>query len=198
MSLSYAARKFRTEEKLKPKFFLRPEIPPSSLPHHVWSIPFILADAFHQFHVREEFEWDCYFPWSRVRLGIIDRDFKFHVAEIPPVKTFNGVIGVTMRMPAIVDPGLIIEALRIDHECVAFPFANRIAQPGGVDFLGKTAPVREDLTITSLVLKKNQRYARRLEDLERRCRYEHGIRYSMRQTASGRTVLAEGRLPLFV
>src|SRR3989442_2190451 len=137
-------------------------------------------------------------PGLRIRFRIVNGDFHIHVTEVMAAETFDGVIGIAMGMPAVIEVRLIVETDRIHDEGVAIPLANRVTQPCGLRLSRKAAAIRENLPVTALVLEKNQRYRRRLDDLERCCRYQHGVRYSVRQATPGRPVFAEVLLPLLV
>src|SRR5581483_9601699 len=50
-------------------------------------------------------------------------------------------------MPGHVEPRLAVEADRIDHELLAFPVADGITVPGGIDVLGMRASIERNLAI---------------------------------------------------
>ena len=119
-------------------------------------------------------------PRLRVRFRIVNGDFHIHVTEVMPAETFDRVIGIAMGMPAVIEVCLIVETDRIHDEAVAVPLADRVTQPCGLRVSRKAAAIRENLPVPALVLEKNQGYRRRLDDFERCCRYQHGVRYSVR------------------
>src|SRR4030095_14699356 len=129
-------------------------------------VSFILADALHQFHIREEFKRDGYFPGSRIRFRIVDRDLHIQVTEVAPVKAFDGVESVTVRVAAVIKPRLIVEAFGFDDERIAFPSANGISHPSWLHLFGEVTPIGECLSVPSLVFKKNQHHSWRLDELE--------------------------------
>ena len=67
----------------------------------------------------------------------------------------------------MVEPSAIVEPDGIHHQSVAFPMADGIAEPSGVNILRMTAPVRVDNSEGPLVLKQNGHHRTRLHDLER-------------------------------
>ena len=73
----------------------------SLLADQMLSVLFIFADAFHQLHVRKEFERHGGFPHLRISLGVINRDFKIQMTKIPAMEPLNGVIGIGVGMPAV-------------------------------------------------------------------------------------------------
>ena len=151
-----------------------------SLLNHMLKVLLVFANAFHQFHIWKEFEMNRRSPWPCVRLQIVDGDFYIHVTEVTAVESFGRVIDVTVRMASVIEPALIIEALRIDHECIVFPLANRITQPRWLHFLRKAAAICKNLTKVALVLKQDQGHGRSLENFKWGGRYQHGIRYAVR------------------
>ena len=49
---------------------------------------------------------------------------------VQPAEAFDDVQGVTVRMPGLIEPGLVVESHRVDHKRVAFILPDRIAHPG--------------------------------------------------------------------
>src|SRR5215471_8186404 len=129
-------------------------------------IAFVLTNAFHQFHIRKKFEPDRRCPRTRIGLGIVNRNFHVHVTKVAAMKSLDGVICIAVWMATVVEPRLIIETFRLDDECVAFPFADRIAEPRWLHFGRKPSPIREHLPVVTLILKQDQRGTRCLYKLE--------------------------------
>src|SRR5579864_1664538 len=50
-----------------------------------------------------------------------------------------------MRMPDLVEPGLVVETNRIDDQSVSLPLSNRVAHPAGIQILGMPPPIGPDL-----------------------------------------------------
>src|SRR5262245_31288191 len=65
-----------------------------------------------------------------------------------------------------IEPGLIVEARRLDHEGPAFPSTNRVAEPGGLRITRQRSPVRENLSPVVERFQKNDGEVGRLNDLE--------------------------------
>src|SRR5262245_59686346 len=118
--------------------------------------------------------------------------------EVTPMETFGRMVSLGMRMPAIIYICLVVETDRIDHESIALPLPDRISHPRRRHVVRKSAAVGENLPEVALVLEKNDRHKRRLDDLERSRRHQKRIRHSVRQTAPGGPVLAEVGLPFFI
>src|SRR5260370_148511 len=67
-------------------------------------------------------------------------------------------------------PHSLVEADGLDYELIAFPLADRVAHPGGREFLRilrKRAPIGEDLAAQVVHFVQDQRLVRRMNDLER-------------------------------
>src|SRR6516165_1835823 len=81
-------------------------------------IPFVFADTLDEFRIWKQIERYVDRPGFRISLGIVNRDFDSHMAEIRPAETFSNVQGVTVRMAGIIEPALIIEAGRFGNKCI--------------------------------------------------------------------------------
>src|SRR5438477_2510622 len=75
------------------------------------------ADVFDQFTL-EDRSYLSYLPWLLIHDRIFDRDFKLEVAEIRARVTLDDVELIRCRMSGEVEPGLAIEAHRIDEQFV--------------------------------------------------------------------------------
>src|SRR5262245_62177523 len=148
-------------------------------------VAFVLTNAFHQFHVGKEFKRDGYFPSSRICLRIVDCDLHIQVTEVAAMKPLDGVVGVCVWVSTVINPCLIVKALCVDNERIAFPAAHGISQPGRLHFFWVITAISENLPVSTLVFKKNQHDARCLDQLERSCGNEHRVRDAVGQAASG-------------
>src|SRR5690242_12072013 len=92
----------------------------------------------------------------------------------------------------------VVETNRIGYESIAFPLRNRITHPSGRCLFRESAAIRKNLAEVSLILEKNDRHCRCLDNLEWSRDDEKTIGHSMRQAASRRPVFAEICLPLLV
>src|SRR5436190_23881046 len=54
-----------------------------------------------------------------------------------------------MRMACSVEPGPIVEARGLDHECVAIPVADRVSQPRWVRIFRQLPSIHVDLPVTT-------------------------------------------------
>src|SRR5215471_19090157 len=108
-------------------------------------VPFILANGFHQLVIGKQLEWNGYAPWFRVSLRIVNRDLHIQMTEIAAMEALDGMIGVGMRMPSVVQIGLIVEPAAVHNKRIAFPFPNRVTHPGGLHVFRESAPIGEDL-----------------------------------------------------
>src|SRR3954469_24372739 len=93
-------------------------------------ILFVLAHELDQFVVYHEVLRDGDTPRPRVRLRVVDGDPDLQVAEIAPREPLGDAQRLTVREPAVVEPGDVIQPDRFDDERVAFPLADRVAEPG--------------------------------------------------------------------
>src|SRR5579863_9534710 len=119
----------------------------------------VLAHAFDEFGVGEKFKLQRKRPGSGVGLGIVNRDFDVHVTEIAAAKAFDGVKRLGMRTAAVIDPALVVETARVDHEPVAIPLPDGIAEPGGTGHRDVCAAIREDLAVQRVLFIQNEGHA---------------------------------------
>jgi hypothetical protein len=52
-----------------------------------------------------------------------------------------------VRMTAVIKPGLIVEPSRFNDERIAIPSSNGIAEPGGLQVVGKRTAISKDLPV---------------------------------------------------
>src|SRR5689334_3401992 len=92
----------------------------------------------------------------RVGAGISDGDLFGENAEFRALIALDRVELLGMRMPDEVEPEFVVEADRIDHQSVVFPFTGRMPVPGGVGIGGMRATIHKDLTIAvNVAFEKN-------------------------------------------
>src|SRR5215510_11965000 len=81
------------------------------------------------------------------RAGIVECCFDLEVAEIGTGKAccYFQFVGVRRGFS---DPSLIIEANRLDDECVSFPFPGRVTGPRKFKILGMRTSIQINLAIS--------------------------------------------------
>src|SRR2546427_4779823 len=65
--------------------------------------------------------------------------------EVFPPKTLGDMESVRSWLPCLIHPGLSVETLGINHQCVALPLACGITKPCGNEILCQLTAVEEDL-----------------------------------------------------
>src|SRR6266516_1827444 len=104
-----------------------------------------------------------------------------------------------MRKTVVIKPTAVVEALGFNHERVAVPCADGVAEPGWIGVRGMAAADGENLPVMIGYLKKNDGECGSLNQFERfKHRDEHRIRDTVRQTHAGRAALTKTVLPLLI
>src|ERR1043166_5217885 len=105
----------------------------------------LLTEGFDQIGIGKQAM--CHFEshWPGERLRIVDRDLNVHVAEVAAVKAFRDLHRFTVEMAHGIESASIIETRRLDHEPVAFPLANGVAQPAWLRIHGMLPAICKDL-----------------------------------------------------
>src|SRR2546427_8285539 len=111
-------------------------------------VSLVLANVLHHFGVGEKFILQRKRPGPGIGLGIVNSDFDVHVTEVAPPEALDGVESFGMRAAAVIDPALIVEATSVNHEPVAFPLADGVAEPGRIADRRLGTAIREDLART--------------------------------------------------
>src|SRR5438552_8483325 len=88
-----------------------------------------LARVFHHFPVGPQRERACVLPRLREGLRILDGHFPVDVTEVGPREALHEMQPIAVRMADRIQPGLAVEVDRVDHQRVAFPATDRIAEP---------------------------------------------------------------------
>src|SRR5206468_2282125 len=113
-------------------------------------------------------------------------------------EAFGEMQGVAMGVTAIVEPGVIDDADRVDHQSVALPFADRVPEPGGYAIVGEATAVGENLAIVNRFVEEDQDDSGRLDEFPRPASHKHRAWHAARQAAPGWSVLPVVVLPLLV
>src|SRR5579864_4305638 len=102
----------------------------------------IRANEFLQTPGRAKLELPVPRPGLRVRFRVLDGEVEFQGLRLRPPKPFDYMQLVGVRKARAVDPSLLVETNRVNHEGVSFIPANRIAHPRRVRVFGMLPPVR--------------------------------------------------------
>lgn len=93
-------------------------------------VPFTLrAEVFQNVAVGDQEICVLYCDRLRQDVWIFDRRIHVQMAEITPVETLLKVQRLAARKSGAIHPALVIEARRIHHQRIAFPFARRVPHP---------------------------------------------------------------------
>src|SRR3974390_2155484 len=79
-------------------------------------------------------------------LRIVDDVLERQVAEVRTGDAFGHSHFLRMRNAGLVDPRYIVLSDRFNHQCVALPMPDGIAEPGFDDLGIMRTPIQEDLT----------------------------------------------------
>src|SRR2546427_536625 len=124
-----------------------------------------LADVLHEFFSRPQACGKVQLKRSGIRPGIIDSnlvDQRSHVLSRP---AFDGVKLFRMRVAAKIEPELVIESDRVDHQRVAFPSPDRMSIPRRVRILWMLPAIHEDLAVAvNVALEQEEDVRRSLND----------------------------------
>src|ERR1039457_901652 len=109
-------------------------MPPQSIQRRRWCryepVQNCLANVFLQFPARGESKD----PAESERFGqsflVLDRDLNIQVTQVRPRIAFGHVHRSAMRFAGGIEPGLIVEADRVDYQRIAIPLSNRDAGTG--------------------------------------------------------------------
>src|SRR5262249_5582476 len=135
-----------------------------------------------QLGVGHVFPTEVYGPRLLVGLRIIDRELQINVAEIRTVESLDDVQGVAVRMAAIIEPRLFLDADSIDDQRISFPFADRVSVPRWVP-LGRQWPsIGEYLSVGMVGLEQHHEQSRLVDDFTRR-EVAIEVRDAVRKTA---------------
>src|SRR2546422_8804435 len=137
-------------------------------------------------------------PGLGIGLGIVNRDPDLQGSNITAPEALGEMQSVAMRVTAIIKPGFIGEADRVDNQGVALPLADRVSEPGGNAIVGKATAVGEDLAIVNRFVVEDQDDSGRLDDLPRPASYQHRAWHAAWQASRGWPVLPCLALPLLV
>src|SRR5262249_55933821 len=99
--------------------------------------------------------------------GIGNDDGEIQMPVIATAEAFLDTHLCAVAGAARVQPAVIVEARRLDHQRFTFPSADRISLPGWRRIDGQLATIGEDLTKSGLDLVQNDNHARGMNDLER-------------------------------
>src|SRR6516165_3537315 len=152
--------------------FREPQSPNPSFRNHklftnsVNGIFLVFADALDEVGVGEKFKLKRKRPGLGIGLRVVNRDFDVHMSKVAAAEALDGVKSFRMRTAAVIDPALIVEAARVNHEPVALPFANGITEPRGSGHRRMGAAVCEDLAVERVLFIQNEGYAGILHDFE--------------------------------
>src|ERR1700686_2466454 len=81
-------------------------------------------------------------------------------------------------MAVHIEPPDIIQAVGIDHQCVALPLADRVALVRRLRGLGERTSIHEDLAVLMIGLKQNRNRSWSLDNLagrEKRIEIHHAV-----------------------
>src|SRR3954470_8677894 len=114
-------------------------------------------------------------PRPRESLRILDRRFVGNDVRAGAREPLDDVQLIAVEIAGAIEPGLIVEALGIDDEALAFPLADRLSHPR----IDRWRPwiLQIDVTDGARVLVSDEEGALALEDLER-LRHVHRARHS--------------------
>src|SRR5438477_4780722 len=128
---------------------------------------------FGELAIRNQVETQGSGPGLRIGLGIINSDPDVQGSNSTAPEALGETQRVAMGVTAIVEPGVIDDADRVDHESVALPFADRVPEPGGNAVVGKAAAVVENLAIVNRFVEEDQDDSGRLDELPRPASHQH-------------------------
>src|SRR4029434_5133722 len=95
-----------------------------------------------------------------------------------------------------IEPALVVETCRLDHEGVALPSADRVSEPRRLHVLRKWTAIREHLTKVVVLLEQQHRQPGRVDELDR-SGHEKVVQDGVRQAAARRSLFASSH-PLLV
>src|SRR4051794_3836796 len=70
-------------------------------------------------------------PRMRVGLRVVHRDLHLEMSEIGPPHLFAYLRSLRHDAAVPIDPGVVAQADRVDHERIAGPFRRRVTLPSG-------------------------------------------------------------------
>src|SRR5262245_41089552 len=111
------------------------------------------------------------------------------MTEVDPAHALRDLQRLRRGMANHVDPHVIDEAIRVNHEHVVLPLADRSSEPRTRGTRRWYGTSRQDLAVVVELLVEDQRESRRLDDLEGLWNSDR-FRKAMRETSSARHVLA--------
>src|SRR2546427_3608575 len=102
--------------------------------------------------------------WRSIGFRICDGHIDFQVPDIRASKSLSHAHGISMRRPYAVEPVPVVEPIRLDHQRVTFPPADRIAVPTWFGSRDDFAAIEENLTVDAVFLVKHKNQPRRLHN----------------------------------
>ena len=123
----------------------------------------LLADVFHQLvagRLQPRHERDR--PRPRVRAGVVNRDLVLEPAHVEPRPALDRVQSLGVRRAIVIEPELVVEADRVDHQRVLLERTDRVAEPGRVELGRVLAAIHEDLPVAVNVPFVEDEHVRRL------------------------------------
>ena len=107
----------------------------------------LVADGLKQVGIRHQLRAECHCPRAGIHLRIVERDFNFHVAEIPAPVAFSHAQRLRVGMTIAIQPRPVIESEALYHQRVSLPAPHRISHPARIRVGLQCTPVHENLTI---------------------------------------------------
>src|SRR5262245_6013447 len=126
----------------------------------------LLARVFHHFPVGPQRERPRVGPRLRERLRILDAYFPVDVAEIGPREALHEMELIAVRVADGVETRPAVEVDGVDDQRVAFPVADRIAEPRG-DAVAVLTAVDGDDVEPGILLEQKREVLVALHDLHR-------------------------------
>src|SRR5437764_1230339 len=152
-----------------------------------------LARVLHDLPIGAQRERPRVVPLLGERLGIVHDHFVRDVPEVRARETLNEVQLIAVRVADRVEPRLVVEVDRVDDERVAFPMADRIAEPRR-DAVSVRTAVDRNHREPRVLLEEEREVLVALHDLHRLGRID-GPRHAEWQAGAG--VIAFGRVVRF-
>ena len=89
-------------------------------------------------------------PWLRVGLGIVDGHRDVEVSEIRATDLFAYLGRLGQRASVPIDPRVVAQSNRIDHQRIARPLGGRVSLPRRGRVFGQRPAIREDLAVSGV------------------------------------------------
>src|SRR5881397_2696092 len=127
---------------------------------------FVNADELDEFIIKQDALLHGNSPRLGVSFGIVNGDFDLQIPEIWPMESLGDFRRIGQRVADDIQPTLVDETARLNHESIAFPSSDRVSIPPRLGVgAGQGPAVHEYLAKSVICFIHDDDQLRSLDDL---------------------------------